>query len=1270
MAVMEITVRGRRWLTFAALLMAWAVVGTPLARAEPVRVQAALHEDFGRIVFNWKSPVSHKSEVRDGRLTVRFGRPIEATFGRVQRSLRKYVSEIKSSNDGKSIVISLNGDFDAYTYDSGNAVIVEIAAKEPGEAEPPAKTAEKTAETAAKPDPGKSQDLPLVRVRTGLHEAYTRIVFDWPRKVSYTFKQDGGTATLTFARAARIDLKSLQSRPPRFIGGARSRTTSDSVTVTLTVSETSKVKHFLSGPKVVLDVGRPSGTDKAAALPPVEDPAKEKNTKQAKQAKAPAGDAPAAPKALKPEPKEPPETAAAEAGGKAPKLPPSAPGPAPTSTPGKAEAQSAVQAAKSAAAETASPPAPGQPTRLMPKPLIPKAPGSAGPGAVPGATGALGLPAVPGQLPPLPPTPSQVTAKAGPPEKAIVSLRFDWDEPVGAAVFRRAGFLWVAFDKPTAIDVGQLRQTGDAIIKGIEQMKTPDATVLRMATDKGINPSLRRDGLAWILDFRKQPIEATTPLAVKAQPNSPVGSRLFVPVAEPGDPIVLTDPEVGDNIVIVPVIPLGHGTEVEYIYPQLRFLPTSQGLVIKPLGDDIRVRSLRQGLEITSGDELYISEVSAEAEANRRLAAMKPLTRILDLERWEIQDVGSILKRRHELFAATIKAKGPKLETARMNLVRFFFANGFFVESLSIMSEVAKSRIEIEQDPEFRMLRGVSHYMLGRFSEAANDFTHRELAINDEAIFWRAAVRAATGDMTGAAKDLRRTAQIFRPYPKSLKIPMGVLVTKSSLEIGDIKQARHFLEILRLDDLTPAEKTQLDLEEGRLKELTGDFDGAVSKWEKVRDGYHRPSRAKAIVARMELLLKLNRITRKEAIEDLEKLRFSWRGDEFEFNMLRRLGKLYLDQGLYREGLDRLRQAATYYRTHPEAPEVTQRMSDAFSGLFLNDGADTLPPVTTIAIYDEFKELTPAGAQGDEMIRKLADRLVGVDLLERAANLLNSQVRFRLEGAEKSRVGTQLALIHVLGKEYPKAIAVLDETNFPNLPEPILTQRRHIRAKSLLGMGQSAQALEILADDQSTDADLLRTELFWKSRNWSKASQALRRLIRGTQAKPGGKLDRKQAAHILNYAVALTLSGNERALSRLRGDFAGSMEKTDLKDAFKMITTPETLGLIDPGDVVAQVKDVENFQSFMAAYRDRLKKQTLSELVPGLSPIEVKKYGAKKPDDKKPDAKAPEGETPDAKATEGETPDAKAPEGDKLAPQTPARATPQAEAPTQSPAAKS
>ncbi|MEE8214730.1 MAG: tetratricopeptide repeat protein, partial [Alphaproteobacteria bacterium] len=1097
----------RRWVSWA-LVAGFLALQTTAAWAEPVRVRAALHDDFGRVVFSWNSPVSHKSALRDGLLTVRFGRPIEASFGRVARSLGKYIASVTPGDDGQSVVFDLKGDFNAYSYDSGSAVIVEFADKSPSAADKPEaekpeaeKKAETKPENAAPSDPeaasGASPDLPVVRVRSGRHPDYTRIVFDWPSKVAYSFKQVGGVATVTFERAARIDLGRIRSRRLPYIGGVRSRTGADSVTVTLSVPATSKVRHFLAGQKVVLDVRRPSGSEKAAPLPP---PAAEgEATKAAK-----ADSAPETPPKTSPTAEDIRET------------------PSPAAKPGaktaKAAPQAAPQVLKPVAEETAAkpaPPGPGQPTKLTPVRSSLSSPGSQA-AAAPSPQGILS----PGTPPPLPPTPATVTANASSDDVNAVTLRFDWDEPVGAAVFRRAGFLWVAFDRPTAIDIDQLRQAGGKIIKGIEQMGTPQATVLRMATLAGINPSLRRDGLAWLLDFRKQPIEAVTSITVKAQPESPVGARLFLPLPEPGTPIGVTDPEVGDNFVIVPVIPLGHGTGLEYIYPQVRFLQTSQGIVILPRNDDIRVRTLRQGIEVSSSGELLISEVTPEDEANRRRAAMKPLTRILSLDRWKLKNINAFRDRKYELLAAISQAKGNQREAARLDLIRFFFANGFNAEALAILKEAARTRAEIEQDPEFRMLRGGTHYMLGRLPEAYNDFNLEALNVNDEAVFWRAIVRAAAGDMTDAASDLTRTGQIVRPYPKALKTPLGTMVIRTALEIGDIKQARHFLEILRLDKLTPPEKSQFDFEEGRLMELAGDFDAAVSIWEKVINGYHRPSRAKATVARMELLLKLNRMTPKEAIKDLEKLRFAWRGDEFEFTMLRRLGTLYLEEGLYRQGLDRLRKAATHYRTHEEAIQVTQQMSDTFTDLYLNDGADVLAPVTAIALYDEFKELTPAGVQGDEMIRKLADRLVGVDLLDRAATLLNSQVRFRLQGLEKARVGTQLALVHILDRKYKEALQVLDETAVPDMPDPLQIQRRHLRAKGLLGMDNREQTLAVLKGDKTLDGELLLSEVYWTSRDWSNAAQSLQRLIRLSQAKPGEALDAKQASHILNYAVAL------------------------------------------------------------------------------------------------------------------------------------------------------
>ena len=54
------------------------------------------------------------------------------------------------------------------------------------------------------------------------------------------------------------------------------------------------------------------------------------------------------------------------------------------------------------------------------------------------------------------------------------------------------------------------------------------------------------------------------------------------------------------------------------------------------------------------------------------------------------------------------------------------------------------------------------------------------------------------------------------------------------------------------------------------------------------------------------------------------------------------------------------------------------------------------------MFYEFRELTPIGRRGDEMIRRLADRLVAVDLLDQASELLQYQIDQRLEGARARR----------------------------------------------------------------------------------------------------------------------------------------------------------------------------------------------------------------------------------------------------------------------------
>src|SRR3546814_13655683 len=89
------------------------------------------------------------------------------------------------------------------------------------------------------------------------------------------------------------------------------------------------------------------------------------------------------------------------------------------------------------------------------------------------------------------------------------------------------------------------------------------------------------------------------------------------------------------------------------------------------------------------------------------------------------------------------------------------------------------------------------------------------------------------------------------------------------------------------------------------------------------------------------------------------------------------------------------------------------MSDEFAKLFLDGGAQSLPPLTALALYYDYRELTPPGPEGDEIISKLADRLVSVDLLNRAAELIEHQITYRLRGDARAKAGARLAVVYLL-----------------------------------------------------------------------------------------------------------------------------------------------------------------------------------------------------------------------------------------------------------------
>ena len=95
-------------------------------KAETVKVRAATHDGYGRIVFNWPTLVPYEIETVGDQLVVSFSSPIEPSLSGVVQNLSKYLSGATPGADGRSVAFTMKEDFDVYGFDMGTTVVVDI----------------------------------------------------------------------------------------------------------------------------------------------------------------------------------------------------------------------------------------------------------------------------------------------------------------------------------------------------------------------------------------------------------------------------------------------------------------------------------------------------------------------------------------------------------------------------------------------------------------------------------------------------------------------------------------------------------------------------------------------------------------------------------------------------------------------------------------------------------------------------------------------------------------------------------------------------------------------------------------------------------------------------------------------------------------------------------------------------------------------------------------------------------------------------------------
>lgn len=758
------------------------------------------------------------------------------------------------------------------------------------------------------------------------------------------------------------------------------------------------------------------------------------------------------------------------------------------------------------------------------------------------------------------------------------TLRFDWAKPTAAAVFRRGSALWIVFATPAPLDLTEPWKLAGGPFSAIDQIADEKATVLRLVPRSGLGPSVRREDNSWIVELKVQDARPDTPLNVEPRPSAD-SSSVFFALSEAAEPLRLRDPELGDNLVVVPLANAGAGA-VEQSFVDFRILASVQGLAFRPNVDDLAAVSTAEGLSVTRPGGLLLAGKIDRQPGD----AADGGARLLDFASWRGERDPNFLRTRSRLERLVVTASPGERSRRRLALARFYFANFYAPEALGVLEAIRRDDPDLAADPAVALMTGGAELLTGDQHAAAQDLGRQVLDGQIEASLWRASLAAETGDWPSAAKGFVATISLLPLYPKPLRDRFALEAAEALLETGQADAVPPVLDLVLNGRPARADEAMALYLDGRRAELQGDHDQAIERWTAVAGMNDPRSRVRALVARTTSQLQAKQIGAADAIKALDALRFEWRGDFVEFDLLRRLGELQLTQGDKRDGLETLREAAVNFPDYPAATEVMKELSEGVAELFLGEAMKNMSALKALALYEEFKDFTPVGERGDQILRGLVDRLVAVDLLDRAASLLSEQIEHRLQGHDKAQAATELALLRLLDHNSQAALQALDIAVDKDLPAELLRQRVQLRARALTELDRPDEALAILADDRSPDADRLRADIFWRARRWSDVVTVLSRLA--PMPPREGKLDEESSQLVVNLAAAMILAGDTTGLSQLRSAYGKAMSVSPNGDAFHVLAgdSAPSRSDIDPREFASHVAQLSELQGFMTALK--------------------------------------------------------------------------------------
>lgn len=1219
---------------FIALVFLMALMPVSKSFAENnAQVQSEAGAGYGRIVFTFDTLPDYKLEILEGVLVLKFNEVVNVDIEELADKLAEYIVVARVDPDKTGVRFALAQEVKVNKIEAAEKLFIDLLPVK-WKGLPPSLPEEVIAELALRAEEASisarekilQRELKLEKnqliVRYGELPTFTRLFFDWKLNVETKMERNGKVVTLRFDHYAQPIIKDLKTTPPKFLKKIDYKVTRTELLVNLTLEANTDVRGFQEGMGFVVDLSNGQGgqikrlsetiSDSEIAamgglLPDDEEekqgvaaPNSERNgikflapsndadeisDEQAAATALPEVEAKALPDEA--EPKALPETTESKV------LPEEV---ANGNLPPEIEPSNLVETEQPAKDLTSGAITAEQDVRIALNRVVQDGE----------------LDAINTELPiflddtslsnNLEDDNDVVEAKKNyipvetEAEKVRINVersnreykvRFPFKQDVAVAAFERDQLFWLIFEKKIDFDISELENAAPELIKVHDVRVIDNSTTLRLKLDKRLLTDIGSSNSDWLLSIGELVLMDTKVLKLERKYKQDGHAIVQVNLSNLGKVHWFIDEKIGDKIAVVTAMGPARGVLKTHNFVEFTALPTVHGLAFSAVADDINVAanfdqvvvSSREGLSLTVGQN-YTNQL--ELFSNGEIKRPSAIA-FRDLEK----DAPEFMSKRHELDRLIIESEDEKEQSIyRLEMVEFLLSYQLGNEALGMLEFERIKSPTSASSARFKSLEGAAYTIAGKYKKAINVLSAVAIRNNRTATMFRAYAFSKIGSHQEALKEFDSSLAMLAQLPAKMEAEFLIAAIESALALPKLNIAQKHLIMLRNVMETDAQRARYWLLMARFSQMNDETKEALLRYKAAVEFDIRPVSAEANGQITMLKYKDGIIDIDEAIDQLNSNVVMWRGDNIEQVNTLNLGKLYMDKGEYRNGLSLLKTAASKLKSNDTGMgrDTAKYMADVFETLYLGNKANEMLPFKALSLFYDFKELTPIGRKGDEMIRNLADRLIDVDLLDQAIELLDHQVYKRLNGIAKADVASKLAMVQLLNYQPEAAIQTIAKSRVANMPMHIARKRDLLEARALVEIGRIQSAITRLEGYEGKDISIIKSEAYWRGNYWQKAGEEFETMVLNRWQDDKPLLDNERHL-LLRSAIAYKMANDNLSLGRLRKQYMRKMENTSHAGSFNLVVDEAETNAGEFRKLAREIAEIDMLKEFISDYRE-------------------------------------------------------------------------------------